>query len=610
MGNTGWNDDGLLALQVAVSRRRFLQRMAMTSTLGVAGAALLANCASSDDGDATPGTTGGASTATTGPDGTSPATSTIAGSGTLQGFRVVDFSGGGTGKALTELRIATQAPGAIAPGFAFDPGETVVRRLAWNSLVALDNEGNPVLADAASYTPNADLTEHVFTLRDGLQWSDGTPYDAQTYIDSLLYRLPLGGIFGPAWLVGMNEVLFSGADPSTLGYEAPDPKTLIFRSTAPVPFIERFLASNGDFFPIPMHLFSGAESSEVLAAMADPANFVSNGPYVITENTPGSIVYERNPNFSSGGPAGVADRVVTTVFDAIRSSQSFNAFRSGELDVVTVGWNDIPSVQADAELTERTSQIVWPNWTMVVMNHNRKPLDDVRVRTALHLAIDRRVMAETVLYGAALPQEGLLAPGYAGFDPDFRAFDGPDAAAEAQRLLAEAGFRGGEGFPELTYTTYGDASFDLISQTVIGMWSDVLGITVKLERLDPASWFAAVITPEDPAEWGDLADAPWPAAYRDPTDVFPDLLYFGGVVYHHNWAMSDELFAQCEAALFAPDPSARSAALAEVNAAIMKELPIIPVTLLNDIQIRREGVAGQFASYGSEFYGLRHISAE
>lgn len=602
MDNNG-HDDALRALQAAFTRRRFLQRMAMTSVFGAAGAALLANCSNADDGaEAGPGTTSaGASGATT---------ATIEGSGTLQGFRVVDFSGGGTGKALTELRIATQAPGAIAPGFAFDIGETVVRRLAWNSLVALDNEGNPVLADAEAYTPNADLTEHVFTLRDGLQWSDGTPYDAQTYIDSLLYRLPLGGIFGPAWLVGMNDVLFSGADPSTLGYEAPDPKTLIFRSTAPVPFIERFLASNGDFFPIPMHLFSGAESSDVLASMADPANFVCNGPYVITENSPGSIVYERNPKFSSGGPAGVADRVVTTVFDAIRSSQSFNAFRAGELDVVTVGANDIPSVQADADLTARTTQIVWPHFTMVVVNHNREPLGDVRVRSALHLAIDRKVMAETVLSGAALPMEGLLPPGYDGHDPDFRAFDTDDPAAEAQRLLAEAGFPGGEGFPELTYTTYGDASFDLISQTVIGMWNDVLGITVKLQRLDPASWFSAVITPEDVAEWGDLADAPWPAAFRDPADAFPDLLYFDGIVYHHNWTMPEDLLAQSEAALYEVDPAARSAALAAVNAAVMKELPIIPVTLLNDIQLRRDGVAGQFAAYGSEFYGLRHISAE
>ncbi|CAB4555207.1 MAG: hypothetical protein F2534_07015 [Actinobacteria bacterium] len=602
MGNTA-PDDGLLALQAAVTRRRFLQRLAMTSAFGAASAALLANCSS--DGDEGAPSTGAAST-----DGAGAATTSVEGSGTLEGFRVVGFSGGGTGKPLAELRIATQAPGAIVPGFAFDPGETVVRRLAWNSLVALDNEGNPVLADAESYTPNADLTEHVFTLRDGLQWSDGTPYDAQTYIDSLLYRLPLGGIFGPSWLVGMNDVLFNGADPSTLGYEAPDPKTLIFRSTAPVPFIERFLASNGDFFPIPMHLFADADSSEVLASMSDPANFVCNGPYVITENSPGSIVYERNPRFSSGGPAGVADRVVTTVFDAMRSSQSFNAFRSGELDVVTVGANDIPSVQADADLSARTTQIVWPNYNMVVVNHNREPLGDPRVRTALHLAIDRKVLAESVLSGSALPMEGLLSPGYEGYDPDFRAVDVADPAAEAQRLLAEAGFPGGEGFPELTYITQGDASFDLISQTLIGMWNDVLGITVKLQRLDPASWFSAVITPEDVAEWGDLADAPWPAAFRDPADTFPDLLYFGGVVYHHNWTMPDDLLARCEAALYEVDPVVRASALAEVNAAIMKELPIIPVTLLNDIQVRREGIAGQFAAYGSEFYGLRHVSAE
>lgn len=586
------------------TRRRFLLRLAMSSAFGAAGLALLTSC-SSDDDDPEGTTTVG----TTQPSGSQPVPPSTSQAPAIPGFTVVDFSGGGTGNPLAVLRVAGEAPTALVAGFGFSGADTMVSRLVASSLYALDDRGQPVPADADSYTPNADLTEHVFRLREGLQWSDGTPYDAQTYVDSLLLKIQAGVVFNPPWLDGLYDVLFAGADASVLGIEAPDPRTLVLRSNASVSFMERFLASAGDLHPIPVHLFAAADDpADVLGEMTDPATFVGNGPYVLTEFTPASMVFERNANYAGGAPAGVADQIAVTVFESIRSTQSFNDFRTGNLDVATVGWNDIPALQSDADLAGRTTQIVWPNWTMIVPNHLREPLDDVRVRQALYLAIDRDVIASAVLYGAALPQHGLLSPGYDGYDEAFRPMAVSDPVAEAQRLLADAGFPGGEGFPELSYITYGDASGDLISQTVVGMWDDVLGITVQTQRLDPGAWYAAVITPGDPTAWGDLADGPWPAAFRDPADTFPDLLFNGGPVFHHNWAMSDELLAATNDALYQADPATRSTGLAAVNQSIMEEMPIIPIALLNDIQVRGASIAGHFAAYGGEYYGLRYLS--
>lgn len=583
------------------TRRRFLQRLAMSSVFGATGLAVLGSCSSDDSGGSTTeGSTPGS--------GTSPM-STASQAPSIPGFTVVDFSGGGTGTPLARLRLAGEAPTALVAGFGFSGADTMVARLVASSLFALDDRGQPIPADAESYTPNADRTEHVFQLREGLLWSDGTPYDAQTYVDSLLLKIQAGVVFNPPWLEGLYDVLFAGADASLLGIEATDSHTLVVRSNAPVSFMERFLASAGDLHPIPVHLFAeAADPADVLGAMTDPDTFVGNGPYVLAEFTPASMMFERNPNYTSGAPAGIADQVSVTVFGAIRSTQSFNDFRTGSLDVATVGWNDIPALQSDAALAARTTQVVWPNWTMIVPNHLRAPLDDVRVRQALYLAIDRDVIADVVLYGAALAQHGLLSPGYDGYDEAFRPLPVSDAAVEARRLLAAAGFPGGEGFPELSYITYGDASSDLISQTVVAMWGDVLGISVRTQRLDPGAWYAAVITPDDPTAWGDLADGPWPAAFRDPADTIPDLLFNGGPVFHHNWVMPEELLAATNDALFQADPAARSAGLASANQAIMEHMPIIPIALLNDIQVRGESVAGHFAAYGGEYYGLRYLS--
>ena len=172
-----------------------------------------------------------------------------------------------------------------------------------------------------------------------------------------------------------------------------------------------------------------------------------------------------------------------------------------------------------------------------------------------------------------------------------------------------AGFAGGKDFPTLRYITYGDASGDLISQAIIAMWKDVLGINVEAQRLDPGAWYAAVITPDDPTAWGDIADGPWPAAYRDPADVFNDLLLNGGPVYHHNWMMTEEMVAAMDAALYEIDPAVRATKVAAVNNEIMQQVPVIPTVLLHDVQIRRDGINGQFAAYGSELYGTRYLSA-
>lgn len=599
MGSFG-NGSGPTWTREELSRRRFVQRMASVGAwgfTGLAGAQLLAACGGSDADDAGNSTTGSAG----GPTGSTSQAGR---------FALVDYSGGGTGAALAELRAAMEAPSTVVPGFAFSAPDTFVARLAWSSLYALDNQGQPVLADAKSYTPNDDYTVHTLELHPDLKWSDGTPYGADEYVFSLTYKMGTGSVFNPPWIAGLYEILFAGADISELGVEATDAHTLVITTNQSVPFLPVYLASAVEIAPIPRHVFEGADDyAAVLAEMTDPAKFVSNGPYVITGYSPAEITFGRNANYREGAPAATADTVRATIFDSVRSGQSFNAFRSGDLDVVSVGWNDIPAVKSDGALSARTTEIVWPNWTMLIVNHAKPPLDDLNVRKALYLAIDRELIASASLYGAAAAQHGLLSPGYAGYDAAFQPFAASDPAAEARSLLAAAGFENGEGFPTLTYITYGDASGDLISQAIVGMWKEVLGITVETQRLDPGAWYAAVITPDDPTAWGDIADGPWPAAYRDPADVFNDLLLNGGPVYHHNWMMPDEMVVQMDEALYEIDPTARATKVAAVNNDVMQQLPVIPTVLLHDVQVRGEGIEGQYAAYGSEFYGTRYMSA-
>src|SRR5690606_20638204 len=114
-------------------------------------------------------------------------------------------------------------------------------------------------------------------------------------------------------------------------------------------------------------------------------------------------------------------------------------------------------------------------------NVTRKPLDDVRVRRALALSIDREAIATSVLQGSRLPAHHYVPPGTGGFRSSARQ---PHDPAAARELLAAAGFPGGKGFPRLEVLMNTDDLNSRILQAVQAMWKRELGVDVALVSQD------------------------------------------------------------------------------------------------------------------------------
>lgn len=200
-------------------------------------------------------------------------------------------------------------------------------------------------------------------------------------------------------------------------------------------------------------------------------------------------------------------------------------------------------------------------------NVTRKPFDDPRVRRALTLAIDRQAIVDHITKTGQVPAYSFVPPGIVGYEPAELA---RGDLAEAKRLLAEAGFAGGSGFPdfEILYNT--QETHKLIAEAIQDRWKRELGINVGLKSLEWGTFLDTVRQMKY-----DTARASWIGDYADP-NTFLDMFEQDNENNQTGWrnAEYDKLIA---AAASEADPKKRFSILHEAEAILMRELPIAPI---------------------------------
>jgi peptide/nickel transport system substrate-binding protein len=282
----------------------------------------------------------------------------------------------------------------------------------------------PALAERWETSP--DGLEWTFHLRSGVKFHDGTPFDAEAVVFTFRRFLDEKGPLLPP------EVPYRSyfAD-AIVAVEAKDPSTVLFRlKEAYAPFLPNLcMFSAGIVSPAAVKASGGAEFGK---------HPVGTGPFRFQEWNVGEkkITLLRNESWWHGRPA--LDRVVfTTIPD---NNARLSALRSGSCNWMD-GLNpeDLEACRRDARLKVWTAPA--PNVGYLAMNVLRKPFDDVRVRRAVSLAIDRKKLVEALYFGAGLPAVHPMPPGILGYDASVP-LPSPDPA-KAKALLAEAGFPGG-----------------------------------------------------------------------------------------------------------------------------------------------------------------------
>lgn len=472
----------------------------------------------------------------------------------------------------------------------FDPGVTsggkgleMLQNL-FEGLVFIDQrDGSLQMGLAETMDVNDEQTEFTFTLRDGLVWSDDTPLTAKDFEWSwkrVLDPATKSEYTSALYPLKNAEAIESGeAELDTLGVKATDDKTLVVTLEAPTPYFP-LLAATWTYYPVPQHVIE-----EYGEAWVEAGNMVSNGPYVLTEwNHDQNMVLERNEKYYGEKPT-ITRGEFTLFADPV--AQALVAFEADELDQAQVAGADLDRVMNDPNLGPQVQIFPRSGTQFIVMDTTNPPTDDVRVRQALAMAIQRDALANGVLKGEFTPAPTVLPPDIPGYNE--AAALGEDLE-KAKQLLADAGYPNGEGMPELTLTYTATSTQEKKSAEYLqGIWKQSLGVNVKLDPLEDKAfqdWFNA------------RADQPfnmllsfWGSDWGDPANWHNQLFASNADFYHSHWK-NDEFDSTVNEAVSMGDAEARIAKYQQAEVILNQEASIVPLFHLNRIYVVKPWVQG------------------
>ena len=379
-----------------------------------------------------------------------------------------------------DLRIGIKSePTSLDPLYHVIATNAQVSFAQFEPLVMMDATLNVTPKLAESWT--VDGTDWVFTLRDGVKFSDGSPFTAEDVVFTF-NRIPLVPNTPTAYTLFTRQIE---------AVEALDAKTVLIRTRTPYPLLLTDIAN----IVIMSHAAASGEAPEgrTTQELNRGEGLVGTGPFrFVSWQSGAELVLERNDAYWGEKPEW--DRVVYQPMTnpAARAA----ALLAGDIDMMEdPPTADMPNFRANSELTMAEgpeSRVIYlamdqqnvpsPNITSTQEN----PLMDVRVREALSLAIDRKVIVDRVMNGVAVPAGDLMPSNMFGASPE-RATAPVADLARAKELLAEAGYP--DGFDIVLGTPNGRYVNDSrIAQTIAAMWARA-GLKASVDALAPPVFF-------------------------------------------------------------------------------------------------------------------------
>ena len=556
-----------------ISRRNFLK------VAGVSAAALgLAACGGSKSG----------STATSG----STAGSTAGGTNTA-GFTVQY----GSNPETLDPALNSAIDGANTIITIFEP-------------LLLINENNEVIGgQAESWEASEDGLTWTFTMRDGLKWSDGTDLNAKDFEYSFKRMVDpntaapyaetcLGMIDGFEEAAGFPDAdgnPTAEPNPDALNVKASDDgKTLTIVLSYPCSYFDKMAA-----FATMSPVQQATVEANGDAWCTSPDTFVSNGPYMITDWTPSErIVLTKNPNYVGGWDSSkiVSDTITLLLLED--SSASYAAYNSGEAQLIKdVPTDEIPSLTKAEDGGDFYVDTILGTY-YVSLNLQRDAFKDAKVRKALSLAIDRDYVANTIMQGTYSAADSIVGPGIvdeSGYFHDngnapYISADYEANLAEAKKLLEEAGYPNGEGYPTIEYST-NDAGYHVpLAEYLQQAWGN-LGITLTINKMEWSSF-----TPARRAGEYDVARNGWVMDYNDPSNMLD--LFCSGNGNNDGKYSNPDFDAAIDASRVA-DSAEHFAQLHKAEDILMEDMGCLPIAYYNDYWLQSPTLKGTWHSpYG------------
>ncbi|KHL93528.1 peptide-binding protein [Paenibacillus sp. IHB B 3415] len=486
----------------------------------------------------------------------------------------------------------TAEPPTFDPAQAQDSQANTVLKTMYEGLTRMNDEtgqAEPGIAESWEISP--DGLVYTFKLRDA-QWSNGDPVEAADFVRA--WKIVLDPNTDPTAPYAYQLYYLKNAeeyygkkvtDFNEVGVKAVDAKTLEVTLKAPTPY---FLGLLSFYTYYPVH--KSVEGNTKWATNKD--TMITNGAFTLTEWTTGqSLQVSKNDKYWDAANI----KLAKIDFSLVNSGATeLLSYKNGELDRAGAPHGEIPQEQipiVQKELPNEFQRKGIASTYYYEFNITEKPFDNVKIRKALAMTVNRQSLIDNVTLGGQIPAFGYVPPGIAGADGEFRTAIKDDYFTEdteaAKKLLAEG--LAEEGLTELppvelSYNT--SEGHKKIALAVADMWKQTLGITVNTVNQE----WAVFIDNRQNLNY-QIARAGWTADYNDPM-TFLDMWVTGGGNNDTGYANPeyDKLIADAKAS---SDLAARQEMFAKAEKMIIEDdMILIPFYYYTNNALTKEYLKG------------------
>jgi len=407
-------------------------------------------------------------------------------------------------------------PETLDPSLITGQPEGRIAGALFEGLTNFDENGQVVPGVAEKWDLSPDGRVYTFHLRKDARWSNGDTVTARDFRDSWQRTLAPDTASEYAYqlyYIHNGEPFNEGKlkDFSQVGVVALDDRTLQVTLDSPTPFFTGLCATTPLY---PVHLPTVQKWGD---DWIKPGHMVSDGAYELDAwRINDRVRLVKNPYYWD------AAHVAMKTIDALpidRANTAFNFYASGQADLI-MDKGLTPPALLDAVRTRsdfHTAPFLGTYFMRFNLTH--AAFKDARVRRAFSLVIDKKFIVDKITRGGEIAADSFVPPGAAGYQSPPGMQYNPD---EARKLMAEAGYPGGKGFPLVTYLYSQGELNDAIAVELQSMFRQELGVNITLERQEWKVYLNSVSNMDY-----DLARASWVGDYDDP-NTFLDMFVTNG----------------------------------------------------------------------------------
>ncbi len=458
-----------------------------------------------------------------------------------------------------------------------------------DGLTQMDADGAAVPALAESWDISDDGCTYTFHLRDA-KWNNGTPVTAADFewawkkamTDNIEYNYMFDTSVG--CVANADAILYEGADPETLGVKAVDDKTLEVTLENPVSFFPSLMYFP-TFYPINQAFY---ESLEDGTYGTSPKTFLSNGAFILDDYTPGtaSLSLKKNADYWDAARVkldGISYQVVGS------SDNALTGFKNGTLDLAVVNGDQVASVKADADLSQKMvvtgAGYMWYLTFSQTENNANGYLANPNLRLAITNCLDRESLVDNYVMDGSLPTYTAVPPQFAA-----SATTGQDFSGDQNKFkdVCDYNLDAAKAYLETAKSELGVDSFDFTIVFGNNEGDEVTKVAQANKEAIEANLDGVTITlaPMTKAERLDkmqndnyeVALTRWGPDYADPmtylgmwiTDNANNYGFWSNPEY-------DALIKDCTSGQYVSDYDARWSALYDAEQLVMNEAVIAPL---------------------------------